>query len=57
MLYRGADVIRDIEWVIFDEIHYLNDTERGVVWEEVRVNLSSLFIYSLYPLFLFIRFM
>ncbi|RHZ22476.1 hypothetical protein DYB37_003069 [Aphanomyces astaci] len=35
MLYRGADVIRDIEWVIFDEIHYLNDSERGVVWEEV----------------------
>ncbi|CAK4431644.1 unnamed protein product [Aphanomyces euteiches] len=34
MLYRGADVIRDIEWVIFDEIHYLNDSERGVVWEE-----------------------
>ncbi|GLE00066.1 hypothetical protein PINS_up008793 [Pythium insidiosum] len=31
MLYRGADVIRDIEWVIFDEIHYINDSERGVV--------------------------
>ena len=35
MLYRGADLIRDIEWVIFDEVHYINDTERGVVWEEV----------------------
>lgn len=22
--------------VIFDEVHYVNDTERGVVWEEVR---------------------
>lgn len=32
MLYRGADMIRDIEWVIFDEVHYINDTERGVVW-------------------------
>lgn len=32
MLYRGADLIRDIEWVIFDEVHYVNDTERGVVW-------------------------
>ncbi len=29
MLYRGADLIRDIEWVIFDEVHYINDTERG----------------------------
>ena len=29
MLYRGADLVRDIEWVIFDEVHYINDTERG----------------------------
>ena len=35
MLYKGADIIRDIEWVIFDEVHYVNDAERGVVWEEV----------------------
>lgn len=21
MLYRGSDMIRDIEWVIFDEVH------------------------------------
>ena len=34
MLYRGADAIRDVEWVIFDEVHYVNDAERGVVWEE-----------------------
>lgn len=27
MLYKGADVIRDIEWVIFDEVHYVNDAE------------------------------
>jgi antiviral helicase SKI2 len=32
MLYRGADLIRDIEWVVFDEVHYVNDSERGVVW-------------------------
>lgn len=41
MLYRGADIIRDIEWVIFDEIHYINDSERGVVWEEVIIMLPS----------------
>ena len=23
MLYRGADLIRDIEWVIFDEVTFL----------------------------------
>ncbi|EGZ09585.1 hypothetical protein PHYSODRAFT_318253 [Phytophthora sojae] len=41
MLYRGADIIRDIEWVIFDEIHYINDSERGVVWEEVIIMLPE----------------
>lgn len=35
MLYRGADLIRDVEFIIFDEVHYVNDSERGVVWEEV----------------------
>lgn len=34
MLYRGADVIRDVSFVIFDEVQFLNDEERGVVWEE-----------------------
>lgn len=27
MLYRGADLIRDVEFVIFDEVHYVNDSE------------------------------
>jgi len=27
MLYKGADIIRDVEWVIFDEVHYINDLE------------------------------
>lgn len=34
MLYRGADLIRDLEFVIFDEVHWASDPERGVVWEE-----------------------
>ena len=41
MLYRGADIIRDIEFVIFDEVHYVNDLERGVVWEEVIIMLPE----------------
>ncbi|KAJ2597155.1 Antiviral helicase ski2 [Coemansia sp. RSA 1721] len=39
MLYRGADVLRDVEFVVFDECHYVNDLERGVVWEEVIIML------------------
>ncbi|KAK2853212.1 hypothetical protein FQN49_005295 [Arthroderma sp. PD_2] len=41
MLYRGADLIRDVEYVIFDEVHYVNDLERGVVWEEVIIMLPE----------------
>ncbi|BFZ61214.1 Antiviral helicase ski2 [Saitoella coloradoensis] len=41
MLYRGADIIRDVEYVIFDEVHYVNDLERGVVWEEVIIMLPE----------------
>ncbi|KAK6195918.1 hypothetical protein SNE40_001245 [Patella caerulea] len=41
MLYNGSDVIRDLEWVIFDEVHYINDSERGVVWEEVLIMLPD----------------
>jgi antiviral helicase SKI2 len=30
MLYRGADMIRDVEFVIFDEVHYINDAEVSI---------------------------
>lgn len=32
MLYRGADLIRDVEFVIFDEVHYVNDIDVGHLW-------------------------
>ncbi|KAL8812283.1 MAG: hypothetical protein Q9223_001153 [Gallowayella weberi] len=41
MLYRGADLLRDVEYVVFDEVHYVNDIERGVVWEEVIIMLPE----------------
>jgi len=41
MLYNGSEVVRDLEWVIFDEVHYINDAERGVVWEEVLIMLPA----------------
>lgn len=27
MLYKGADLIRDVVFVVFDEVHYVNDAE------------------------------
>jgi ATP-dependent RNA helicase DOB1 len=41
MLYRGSEVSREVGWVIFDEIHYMRDKERGVVWEETLILLSD----------------
>lgn len=38
MLYRGSEVMREVAWVIYDEVHYMRDKERGVVWEEVRLD-------------------
>lgn len=26
MLYRGSEIMREVAWVIFDEIHYMRDT-------------------------------
>jgi len=34
MLYRGSELMREVAWVIYDEVHYMRDKERGVVWEE-----------------------
>ncbi|RZB54411.1 helicase SKI2W, partial [Asbolus verrucosus] len=39
MLYCGSDITRDLEYVIFDEVHYINDRERGHVWEQVLILL------------------
>lgn len=33
-LFENPDAHRSISWVIFDEVHYLDDYERGTVWEE-----------------------
>lgn len=40
MLYNGSEVTREMAWVIFDEVHYMRDKERGVVWEETIIMLS-----------------
>ena len=33
--------MREVAWVVFDEIHYMRDKERGVVWEETIILLPS----------------
>jgi ATP-dependent RNA helicase DOB1 len=41
MLYRGSEICREVAWVIFDEVHYMRDKERGVVWEETMILLGE----------------
>ncbi|KAI1139571.1 antiviral helicase [Hypoxylon sp. FL0543] len=41
MLYRGSEIMREVAWVVFDEIHYMRDKMRGVVWEETIILLPD----------------
>ncbi|KKY23960.1 putative atp dependent rna helicase [Phaeomoniella chlamydospora] len=41
MLYRGSEIMREVGWVVFDEIHYMRDKTRGVVWEETIILLPD----------------
>ncbi|KAJ8955263.1 hypothetical protein NQ318_000290 [Aromia moschata] len=53
MLYRGSEIMREVGWVIFDEIHYMRDKERGVVWEETLIllphNVHFVFLSATIP--------
>ena len=39
MLYRGSELMREVAWVIYDEIHYMRDKERGITREESTILL------------------
>ncbi|XP_043272709.1 helicase SKI2W [Venturia canescens] len=41
MLYNASEILRDLEYVIFDEVHYINNENRGHVWEEIVILLPS----------------
>jgi ATP-dependent RNA helicase DOB1 len=46
MLYKGSEITRELAWVIFDEVHYMRDKERGVVWEETIILLPNFVKYA-----------
>ena len=33
-IFENPKLLHDVEYVIFDEVHYMDDFERGSVWEE-----------------------
>ncbi|HEX6873631.1 MAG TPA: DEAD/DEAH box helicase [Micromonosporaceae bacterium] len=41
MLYAGSPALRDLGYVVMDEVHYLADRLRGPVWEEVIIHLPA----------------
>ncbi|MDH4117120.1 MAG: DEAD/DEAH box helicase [Acidimicrobiia bacterium] len=38
MIYTDAEVVDAVEFVILDEVHYLQDRFRGAVWEEILIH-------------------
>jgi len=38
-VFENAGQLADIEYVVFDEVHFMDDAERGTVWEECLIFL------------------
>lgn len=41
MLYAQSSGLKDLGYVVMDEVHYLADRSRGAVWEEVIIQLPQ----------------
>lgn len=41
MIYAGSSALDDLEVVVLDEVHFLQDAYRGPVWEEVIIHLPQ----------------
>jgi ATP-dependent RNA helicase HelY len=41
MLYAGSGTLKNLGFVVLDEVHYLADRSRGAVWEEVIIHLPE----------------
>jgi len=41
MIYAGSSALDRLQWVVLDEVHFLQDTYRGPVWEEVLIHAPA----------------
>ena len=41
MIYANPDAIKELGYVVMDEVHYLADKFRGAVWEEILIHLPE----------------
>lgn len=51
MLYRGSEIMREVGWVIFDEIHYMRN--KGIFFS-VFYHYKLFFVVSFSFLFVFL---
>jgi len=38
-IFENPELVQEVEYVVFDEVHFLDDRERGMVWEECLIFL------------------
>ena len=41
MLFKNSETINDLFCIVFDEVHYINDMDRGHVWEETIIMIPQ----------------
>ncbi|CAH8663286.1 unnamed protein product [Schistosoma rodhaini] len=41
MLCNASEIIKNLEIVILDEVHYINNPDRGYVWEQIMIMLPK----------------
>ena len=41
MIYTQSDDLANLNWVVLDEVHYLQDPYRGPVWEEILIHAPA----------------
>jgi len=53
MLYRGSEVMREVAWVIFDEIHYMRDS--GILYVQLFFSINLFFFFPQEKVFFLLK--
>lgn len=46
MLYRGSEIMREVAWVVFDEIHYMRDASKFCSISKIEGFANNIFLIS-----------
>lgn len=47
MLYRGSEIVREVAWIVFDEIHYMRDKSKCVKNNDIIIDINTSPLLSL----------